>query len=148
MTQPDARKAASAATGGSRLEEIVEAFERAWQAGRRPDLDAYLPAGGPLRQAVLVELVHADLECRLKAGEPARVEDYLGRYPELATAPPLVLELVRREYELRYPREGTLPFEEYARRFPEQGDVLRLRWRNWRRTCAASRRARRSGPGR
>jgi hypothetical protein len=131
MTQPDARKASSAATGRSRLEEIVEGFERAWQAGPRPDLDAYLPADGPLRRAMLVELVHADLECRLKAGEAARVEDYLRRYPELATTPALVLDLVHREYELRCPREGTLRFEEYARRFPEHGDVLRLRWRSW-----------------
>jgi hypothetical protein len=79
MAQPEAHDSTLAATDGSRLEEIVEGFERAWQTGRRPDLETYLPAGGPLRQAVLVELVHADLECRLKAGEAARVEDYRGR---------------------------------------------------------------------
>jgi WD40 repeat protein/tetratricopeptide (TPR) repeat protein len=78
-----------------------------------------------------VELVHADLELRLKAGEAVRVEDYLRRYPELATAPAVVLELVRREYELRGPRDGTLQVEEYARRFPEHGGVLRLCWPSW-----------------
>ena len=36
------------------------------------------------RLALLVELVHVELELRLKAGEPARVEEYLRRYPELA----------------------------------------------------------------
>ena len=36
------------------------------------------------RSAVLVELVHIDLECRLKTGEPARVESYLERFPELS----------------------------------------------------------------
>ena len=39
------------------------------------------------RAPVLLELVHADLECRLKAGEGTRAEDYLRRYPELAAEP-------------------------------------------------------------
>jgi WD40 repeat protein len=131
MGQPRAGDVARTTDESARLEEIVEGFEGAWQAGPRPDLDAYLPAAGPLRRAVLVELAHADLECRLKVGEPARAEDYLRRYPELADAPDLALDLIRSEYELRCPREGALPLEEYARRFPRYGDSLRRRWRAW-----------------
>jgi hypothetical protein len=66
------------------LAEILEPFENAWQRGQRPAIADYLPAGGPQRRAALVELVHVDLERRLKAGEAIRVEVYLERYPELA----------------------------------------------------------------
>ena len=41
------------------------------------------------------------MECRLKAGEPARVEEYLQRFPELGSNPDTVLELLCSEYELR-----------------------------------------------
>jgi hypothetical protein len=70
-----------------RVDSACERFEQAWRAGRRPALDDHLPAEDWLRRAVLVELAHMDLECRLKAGEPARAEDYLSRYPELAGEP-------------------------------------------------------------
>jgi WD40 repeat protein len=131
MTRPDASDADRAAEGDTRLEGTVERFEHAWQAGWRPDLDEFLPPGGPLRPQVLVELIHADLKGRLDAGEPARAEDYLRRYPELGDNPDLVVEVVLREYELRCPREGPLPFDEFARRFPHYRDALRRRWPTW-----------------
>ena len=65
------------------LKDAVKRFEQAWRQGPRPAIDDYLPAGDPLRVRVLIELVHIDLELRLKAGEAARVEEYLARYPEL-----------------------------------------------------------------
>ena len=37
----------------------------------------------PSEDALLVELAHVDLEFRLKAGQAARVESYLDRYPLL-----------------------------------------------------------------
>jgi WD40 repeat protein len=77
----------------SRLEEIVERFERAWLSGPRPDIEAYLPADPVLRRAVLIELVHTDLECRLKSGEEASAEEYLQRYPDLAEDPSVALPL-------------------------------------------------------
>src|SRR4051812_49628121 len=63
-------------------ESLIAQFEDLWLRGGRPALDDFLPDGAA-RRAVLVELVHIDLEFRLKAGEAARVETYLGRYPEL-----------------------------------------------------------------
>jgi hypothetical protein len=61
----------------------VNAFDEAWRRGPRPAIDDHLPADDPLRSQVRVELVHVELELRLKAGEPARVEEYLARYPQL-----------------------------------------------------------------
>jgi serine/threonine-protein kinase len=68
-----------------RLERVLERFEDAWRAGGRPALEDYLTGAGDERRALLIELVHADLHYRLKAGEAARVESYLGRFPELAS---------------------------------------------------------------
>src|SRR5262245_59783192 len=90
------------------LTDDVDRFERAWHRAPRPRIDDYLPGGDPLRFRVLVELVHIDLELRLKAGEAARVEEYLTRYPELTADPDVVLELITAEHELRRREEPRL----------------------------------------
>src|SRR5262245_46637714 len=68
--------------------QIAERFEQAWHSGTPPRLEDYLPPVGiPERQALLIDLVHIDLQRRLTAGETVRVESYLERYPELASDP-------------------------------------------------------------
>jgi serine/threonine protein kinase/formylglycine-generating enzyme required for sulfatase activity len=103
---------------GRRVEEIIRRFEEAWQAGLRPAMEDYLPVDPVERSLVLVELVHADLEKRLKAGESVRIETYLERFPELARDRPKALNLMAAEYRLRRRREPDLHVEEYLRRFP------------------------------
>src|SRR5215467_7275882 len=83
------------------LKDAVRRFENEWRQGSRPVIDDFLPAAGPLRNRVLIELVHIDLELRLKAGEAARVEEYLARYPELAGDRVVALGLIAAEHELR-----------------------------------------------
>ena len=107
----------------------MELFELALSRGERPALDAFLPALEPAeRQALLAELAHAELEFRLKAAEPARVEDYLTRYPELLSRPDIVLGLIRTEYQVRRQREPSLSHADFQARFPEQcaglGEIL------------------------
>ncbi len=108
----------------SALKDAVRRFERAWREGPRPPIDDYLPADEPPRSRALVELVHIDLELRLKAGEPARVEEYLARYPELARDRAVVLGLVAAEHELRRRREPALTFDEYLQCFPQHRAAL------------------------
>jgi predicted ATPase len=100
------------------LEDAVRRFEKDWRQGPRPAIDDYLPAKGPLHARVLIELVHIDLELRLKAGEAARVEEYLARYPELAGDRAVTLALIAVEHELRRRRESGLTLDEYLQRFP------------------------------
>jgi tRNA A-37 threonylcarbamoyl transferase component Bud32 len=109
------------------VEAIVASFESAWWRGERPAIDDYLPAGEPLRSLALLELAHAELECRLKAGEPARAQDYLTRYPELAGNVEAVLGLVESEYRLRQRDEPDLTLADYAQRFPELAEQIRRR---------------------
>jgi hypothetical protein len=68
------------------LEQLVARFETAWQQGPRPHIDDYLGHQPTLRLALLVELVRTDLAQRLRAGEAARIQDYLDRFPELGEA--------------------------------------------------------------
>jgi WD40 repeat protein/tRNA A-37 threonylcarbamoyl transferase component Bud32 len=110
-----------------RLERAIKRFEEAWQQGRRPALAEYLPAAPDERRVLLVELIHIDLEYRLKAGEAARSESYLQAHPELAQDRAAAVALIAREYELRSRREPGLPVEEYARRFPQYREELALR---------------------
>lgn len=104
-------------------ERLVARFEEAWRVGSVPRLEEYLPSPGPLRPLVLVELVHADLEFRLKAGEAARVEEYLSRLPELHESDGLV-GLITAEYRLRRRRGEDAGPEEYLRRFPGHRPAL------------------------
>src|SRR6516164_9275798 len=108
----------------SALKDAVRRFEHDWRQAPRPGIGDYLPAGGPLRSRVLTELVHIDLELRLKAGEAARVEEYLTRYPEL-TDDRAVLELIAAEHELRWRREPGPALDEYLQRFPQYRTRLR-----------------------
>jgi WD40 repeat protein/Flp pilus assembly protein TadD/predicted Ser/Thr protein kinase len=110
--------------GQPSLEQIVEDFEVAWRKGSVPTISDYLPDDPTLRRPALVELVHADLEWRLKAGQAVRVEDYLRRFPELAENNEVVLSLIRTEHRQRRCREPELPSNEYKERFPRLGDAL------------------------
>ncbi len=113
----DKASADLSATDSVCLERAVDRFEDAWERGGRPAIDDYLPADAPDRARVLVELVHVDLERRLKAGELARVETYVQRYPELGEDERL-LGLVAAEHRLRGRLEEDVAPEEYGARFP------------------------------
>src|SRR5687767_12697921 len=76
------------------VQDRVRGFEDAWAGGSRPRIADHLPPDDPSGGQLLVELVGADLEFRLKAGEPARVEEYLANHPGLAGRPEAVAGLV------------------------------------------------------
>jgi predicted ATPase len=110
---------------GAEFEDAIRRFEIAWQGPARPEIDAFISAGESMNARLLVELVHIDLEFRLRAGEATRVEQYLGRYPLLAGDRQTMLELIAAEYELRRRAEPALALSEHLRRFPQYGSELR-----------------------
>jgi serine/threonine protein kinase len=105
--------------------ELLGRFDSLWQKQQRPAIDAFL-AECPREQrlAVLVELIHSELEYRLRAGEAARVEEYLARYPELVARPEVVADLVAAEFRQRYRHDPSHATDEYQQRFPEQSPLL------------------------
>src|SRR5688572_6704293 len=104
-------------------EERIEAFESAWRDGQQPAIPDFLMGGGPLGRALLLELVHADLEFRLKQGELVRVESYLASFPELGENRATVIDLISSEYDLRR-RNDEVSIVEYHSRFPEYAEAL------------------------
>jgi serine/threonine-protein kinase len=106
MTPETRRSDATPSDAYRGLETVVRGFEAAWRRGEQPDIDAALAGlAGSERGAALVELAHAELELRLKAGEPARAEDYLRRYPELTEQPLIVASLIEAEHR----HQGKVP---------------------------------------
>ncbi len=86
-----------------RLEAILQCFADAWRRGEQPGIDDFLARaeGDAQRRALLVELVHEDLEFRFKAGEPVGAVAYLNRYPLLREDGAVAEELVAAELRLR-----------------------------------------------
>lgn len=107
-----------------RRERLLQDFEAALGAGRPRRIENCLAEESRDRDVLLVELVHTELEHRLKSGEPARVEEYLERFPELAGRRDAVLDLIAAEFDFRSRQEASLSAEEYRRRFPEYAKEL------------------------
>ncbi len=85
-----------------RIEPIVARFESAGRGRPWPRIEDYHAEGAEAdRGPLLLELVHADLEPRRRAGEPVRVEDDLERYPELTRDEAVADDLRARDAELR-----------------------------------------------
>jgi serine/threonine protein kinase len=71
-----------------------------------------------------VAVLASDLRARFGRGEPARVEEYLGRHPDLADDPEAILDLIYQEVVLREEHGESPRLEEYRRRFPNLGAPL------------------------
>jgi hypothetical protein len=114
---------------GRRLEQILERFEAAWIGGEQPALEDYLQGTGEERLALLIELIHADLEFRLAAGLPARLEEYLQRFPEVQDDGAVLADLLATEFQARRRRGEECQVDEYVQRFPGIASILSDRLR-------------------
>src|SRR5262249_9495087 len=106
------------------VEQVLERFEDSWRRGQRPAIADYLPADPTEREIILIELVHTDLEYRLKAGEAVRVEEYWRQFPVLAEQREAALDLIATEYQLRRRLAQPVTLDEYVERFPQFRDEL------------------------
>jgi WD40 repeat protein len=108
---------ASAAT----VQQLGDRFEDHWRPEQGlDDLVGYLPpANDPAYLPALVELACRDLERRLQAGQPARAEQYLERFPALCRESAAAVEVIATEFQQRGSREANLAPEEYWQRFPK-----------------------------
>jgi WD40 repeat protein len=68
-----------------RLQAVCDRFERAWQAGLRPQLEDYLGDTPELERSALVrELIALEIAYRRKAGEQPQPDEYRARFPFLS----------------------------------------------------------------
>jgi WD40 repeat protein/tetratricopeptide (TPR) repeat protein/predicted Ser/Thr protein kinase len=103
----------------ARLEQVIDRFDEAWHQGLRPTIDQFLPPTHVDSLALLRELVHVEMEWRLRGGEAVRVEGYLQRYPALVADRDGVLELLAAEFRLRRRADPQVVIDEYLTRFPQ-----------------------------
>src|SRR5438309_2194077 len=100
------------------VHRVVTRYEQARSRGENPAIEEALAEAGPERASALVELIHSDLEWRLRAGEPVRVEGYLVAFPELNRDRRALVGLLATEWTIRRRIEPTLHRDEYLDRFP------------------------------
>ncbi|MFM8291855.1 MAG: serine/threonine protein kinase [Planctomycetia bacterium] len=106
----------------------LEPFVQRWGDGRPPRLAEHLPAGPPaIRQRVLVELVKADIDERLRAGCPLPIAQYRREHPELGEQRSLLLEIIHEDFQLRRQRGEAIDVEAYCTEHPELTSEIR-RW--------------------
>ena len=109
------------------LAERINALVTAWDGGgAEPELGKFAPEGPPpVRRLGLIELVKVDMDYRRRRGLAGwKVEEYLGRFPELAEGG-VPCDLVYEEFHLR--KQGGEPViaADFLARFPQQADQLR-----------------------
>ncbi|QDT48977.1 Serine/threonine-protein kinase PknD [Symmachiella dynata] len=106
------------------VENLVFRFETAWQEGETPRITDFLPERKDDRWGVLVELVHVDLEFRVKSDNHIRVERYFDQFPEWADHADDAVELIAAEYNFRARDDSPPSLDEYRGRFPRLWDRL------------------------
>jgi serine/threonine protein kinase/formylglycine-generating enzyme required for sulfatase activity len=109
-----------------RLQELADRLEQAYGTAYDVDLMPLLPPpGDPLRPHALIELIKTDLEIRWRRGQPAHLEYYAQRYPELGPVERLPPGLIYEEYRVRQLHGDQPSLASYRDRFPARFDILR-----------------------
>jgi len=103
------------------LDETVYRFEAAHRSGEDPQIADFLSQTD--HSDLLLELIHVDLEYRLKRGEDVRVEHYLEQFPQIATIEADLVDLAVAEWDLRS-RFHALDPADFLKRFPDCADSL------------------------
>src|SRR5262249_8299311 len=83
-------------------ETLPARFEAAWECPAPPDLDEFVSPAGLVPTRLLTELIHIDLDFRLRRGDPVRVESYVERYPHLGHDHAALRDLIAAEFALRH----------------------------------------------
>ena len=97
--EPTARELESA--DWERVQEIVRTYRQAVDRDEQPALEAFVAEANGNGRAALVELIHEEMEFRIKAGESFSLATYLERFPDIADDPHALDELAAAESALR-----------------------------------------------
>src|SRR5262245_32391115 len=113
----------------TRLRHLVSEFENAWRRasnpGRGPDLRVFLPPPeDPLHRTALEELIKVDLLERWQRAQNPQLEHYLSQFQELGPADTLSADLILSEYRARHLHGDCPSASSYRNRFPHQFPVV------------------------
>jgi formylglycine-generating enzyme required for sulfatase activity/tRNA A-37 threonylcarbamoyl transferase component Bud32 len=106
----------------NRLQERLDALEKAWKKGDAVDWLQFVPAlGSSTRTATLYEVIKTDLQCRWQNGQGVVLDYYLDKLPEeLGNRGALPASLIHWEFHVRQTLGDRPPIEQYHARFPAQ----------------------------
>ena len=132
------------------IDDLIDQFERRWQAGKPPGIGEFLDlpeirnVPDSERRSFIVELIMVDLEFRwrdervsldnalaVKGTSDAlprtrpMMEDYLRAHPELASEDGMLGKLLEEEFRVRQRHGDELSIEDYVSRFPHLEKWLR-----------------------
>jgi WD40 repeat protein/aminoglycoside phosphotransferase (APT) family kinase protein len=99
-------------------EQLLQQFENEWRNGRRPSVREFF-SRSPGSLVLLIELLHIDLEWRIKSGETSCVAEYREAFPLLTGQPEELADLIFAELAFRRRREPGLQARVYLDTFPE-----------------------------
>lgn len=108
------------------VDDVANAFEDAWRAGENPQIEKYLSTDPAVRASVLFELIKTEIELLATAGQQLDIEQYVVRFPEVKASLHLFAELIHFEFGIRRRTQPDLKLSNYAKRFPDVADLLRL----------------------
>ncbi|MDB5344492.1 MAG: serine/threonine protein kinase [Schlesneria sp.] len=96
----------------AQMVEAVNRLEAAWKLTRSPDLANFIPSeGDTCWEYIVAELIKVDQELHWRCGDKRLMESYLEVYPNLATNPTILRELLIAECSTRI-LFGEVPTEE------------------------------------
>jgi WD40 repeat protein/Tfp pilus assembly protein PilF len=97
-----------------------------WRRGQHPKVEDFLARAGISDPAVVVTVLRVDQWERRRRGQLVPAESYLEAFPPVREEPEHAIDLVFAEYLMREQLGESPTFEEYARRFPQYADQLKL----------------------
>jgi tetratricopeptide (TPR) repeat protein/tRNA A-37 threonylcarbamoyl transferase component Bud32 len=111
----------------------LDAFEKAWKEGMRPNLDRFLPdPDDPTSRMLAHELAKMDLDYRIRAREAAPLAGTYFSLPHFSFSREEKVQLIGLEYQWRWEQgETTLRQVHFSEWYPELADLLvslRPRW--------------------
>ena len=106
------------------IDRRVKLFERTWHPDDPQRFAKQLHDAGELRQQLLVELLHADLEFSLRGKHIFGVDSYLQIFPELTEQSSVVANLVMHEWKMRQAYQPDLSLDELLTRYPALRNMI------------------------
>jgi WD40 repeat protein len=97
-----------------------------WHQGQQPAVDEFLAQAEISDPALVTSVLRVDQRERRRLGQWIPAESYLNAFPAVRNDPEKAMDLVFAEYMLREELGEAPTLAEYARRFPQYADQLKL----------------------
>ena len=104
-------------------EDLLQEYQQL-QSDGPIDLVALLSSHPQSSSEARLKVILHDLQERWKTGQPLKVEEYVERFPELATDPDAIVALVQTERKAQFGIDTTPDISEIVQRFPQLAGPL------------------------